>query len=151
MYEVWQWNTLTDSVTNFSESAVALSFCTSIPMLLAVPSSLKSSGVHSWTPSSTWTKIMHQNVVRLEELLHAFLTSAPDEGRWPVAHAGHFVLWNMSSVYIGGGVGWASELIFMLKRRRGLSPCRESKPSSPVVQPAVRSVHWWAIPVTYSC
>jgi hypothetical protein len=82
----------------------------------------------------------------VEVQLHAFLTSALDEGEWSVSRPGRFTPRGRApnTPWIGDCVGPRAVLGTVVKRNIP-SPRRESKPRTPIVQPVAQRYTDWAI------
>jgi hypothetical protein len=72
----------------------------------------------------------------VEVYLHAFLISALDGGEWPVLRSGRFIPRERApgTHWIGSWMGPSAVLDTVVKRKIP-SPCRESYPRTPIVQP----------------
>jgi hypothetical protein len=80
-------------------------------------------------------------IILFTEVKISFLGSAPDSGEWLASLSGRF---NPSAHWIGGWVGPRAVLDAAVKRIIP-GPCRESNPTTPIVQPVAQRYTDWAI------
>jgi hypothetical protein len=74
------------------------------------------------------------------------LTLAVDGGEWSPSCPGHFIPWERApgTHQIGGWVGPRAILDVVVKRKIP-SPCQESNPRTPIIQPVAQCYTDWAI------
>jgi hypothetical protein len=87
-----------------------------------------------------------EGVMGLKVQFHSFLDLGTDGGEWSASRSGHFIPRERvpGIHWIGGWVGSRAGLDVVMKRNI-LSPCRESNPRTPIVQPVPSRYTDWVI------